>query len=141
MKKQILLFNIASLCVIGCIAQIDKKDILLGGTFSYVSSNSSGNTISSASNANLNPRIGYAIGKNSVLSVRLGYSQGQSKDADGNVNYKSTTFSTGLSWQKFFSIKDKVGWYTDLYGTFSSWTIRQGYAQGNIYKTKSPGYT
>ncbi|WP_276502992.1 hypothetical protein [Terrimonas pollutisoli] len=141
MKKQILLFSIAALSVVIGKAQIDKNDILLGGTFGYGTYDYSGNIKSANSNANLSPRIGYAIGKNSVLSARLGYSHGKSEDANGNEDYKSIGFSTGLSWEKFFPIKEKLGWYTDLSGTFSNGTTRQEYTPGNNYKRKSTGYS
>ena len=138
MRKQILLFNLACLSVIVSTAQIDKNDILLGGTFGYGSSNSQGN--SSNSNANLSPRIGYAIGRNSVLSVRLGYNYSKSEDATGNNVSKNSSFSAGLSWQKFFLIKEKLGWFTDLSGSLS-----RGYTKyqstGNISKSNSTGYS
>jgi hypothetical protein len=140
MRKQILLFSLAFLSVIVSTAQIDKNDILLGGTFGYGSSNPQGS--SSTSNANLSPRIGYAIGKNSVLSVRLGYNYSKSDDATGNNVSKNSSFSAGLSWQKFFLIKEKLGWFTDLYGSFSrGYTKYQSTPPGNISKSNSTGYS
>lgn len=141
MKKRILLFSIATLSVVISKAQIEENDILLGGTFGYGTSDYSGNTNSATSNANLSPRIGYAIGKNSVLSVRLGYSHAKAKDVSGDYIYKSTGFSSGLSWEKFFPIKEKLGWYTDLSGMFASGTVNQKYTTGSNYKSKSTGYS
>jgi hypothetical protein len=140
MRKQILLFSIACLGVMISIAQINKSDILLGGTFGYGNYSSQGN--SSNSNANLSPRISYAIGKNSVLSVRLGYNYGKSEDATGNNVSKNSNFSGGLSWQNFFLIKEKLGWFTDLYGSFSrGYTKYQSTPSGNISKSNSTGYS
>jgi len=140
MRKIILAVITVSLFVSTANAQIKKGDILLGGTFGYGNSNSPGN--SSSSNANLNPSIGYAIGKNSVLSIRLGYSHGKSEDANGNYVSKYTGFSTGMAWKKFFPIKDKLGWFTDLYGAFSSGSIKQQYTPGSsMSKSTSTGYS
>lgn len=136
MKKQILLFGIASLLVTASMAQIDKKDILLGATFAV---NSSDNSIHSTnSNSNLRTRVGYAIGRNSVLNITFGYSFLKT-EGPGNT-YKSNIFSTGLSWQKFFVIKDKLGWYTDLNAMFNNGTSKYLYP-GSEYKTRSKGYS
>lgn len=140
MRKIILTIFTASVFVCSANAQIKKGDILLGGTFGYGNSNSQGN--SSGSNANLNPSIGYAIGKNSVLSIRLGYNRGKSEDTNGNYVSKYTGFSTSLAWKKFFPIKDNLGWFTDLYGAFSSGSIKQQYTPGSsISKSTSTGYS
>jgi hypothetical protein len=138
MKKEILLFSMTLLVASASFAQIDKKDILLGATFSYGNSNSPGNI--STSNSNLHPKIGYAIGNNSVLNLTLGYNHVKSEDANGNTTSKNSSFTTGLTWQKFFPIKDKVGWYTDLYGTMSSGKYTQDNGGGNINKTRTTGY-
>lgn len=139
MKKQILLVGICCLLVIFSSAQIDKGDLLLGGTFGYGTYNSNG--VNNNSNTNLNPRIGYGIGRNSVLSVRLGYYHGKSEDANGNNISKNTNFSTGLSWQNFFPIKDRLGWYSDIYGMFGSGITRYENNLGAINKNKSSGYS
>lgn len=138
MKKEILLFSITLLVANASIAQIDKKNILLGATFSYDNSNYQGS--SSASNSNLDPRVGYAIGKNSVINLTLGYNQSKAEDANGNTTSKSSSFATGLTWQKFFPIKEKLGWYTDLYGIFSKGKSNQNYPGGNLYDSRSTGY-
>jgi hypothetical protein len=136
MKKQILLFSISSLFVAASIAQVDKKDILLGAT---VAVNSNDNSIQSTnSNSNLRTRIGYAIGRNSVLNITFGYSFNKAEGS--GYTYKSNIFSTGVSWQKFFVIKDKVGWYTDLYAMYNNGTSKHLFPAGES-KVRSQGYS
>src|SRR5882672_904537 len=142
MKKQILLFVLASFSFLFSQAQINKGDFLLGGSFGYGNSNQSNSN--SSSNANLNPRLGYAIGKNSVVSVILGMNANKSKSQDGNYVAKNNGFSSGISWEKFFSIKDRVGWFTNLYGEYSgssSKTTTTYLGTTNSTKNTSTGYS
>ena len=140
MKKQILLFSIALLFVTASLAQIDKGDILLGGTFGFGNTNATSGTTTTSSNANLHPRLGYAIGRNSVLSLALGYNYGKSKDVTSNQGSRLNAFSAGVSWQKFFPIKDKVGWYTDLSATYTNGKIKYQIGSSSPYESKSNGY-
>ena len=96
-------------------AQIEKKDILIGGTFGFNTGTSNGTT--TTNNTNINPRIGYAIGNNSVLSARLGFGFGNSK-TDGVSKTNNYSLGLGLSWRKYFPLNEKFGWYTDLNGNY-----------------------
>lgn len=122
MKKISILSVVALLFSISHLkAQVQKKDLLLGGTLSIGTNNYSGGN--NTSNTNLNPRIGYAIGSNSTLSLRLGFGINTGKSPYGSNRY--TNFSAGISWKRFFSIKEKFGWYTDVYGNASTGSSRQ----------------
>jgi hypothetical protein len=118
MKKISILLCSTLICFFSVNAQIKKKDVLLGGTFGFNSNNN--NSGGAGSNTNINPRIGYAIADNSVLYLRLGAGFSSSKSSDNSEKYKSNNFNFGVSWQKLFQVKEKFGWYTDLYGQIFS---------------------
>lgn len=116
-KKSILLIAAFLTITFASFSQIEKKDILIGGTFGFNTGSQSEN--SNNSNANINPRIGYAIGTNSVLSARFGFGYSNSKNENLDYRFRAHSFSTGLSWKKFFSFNDKLGWYTDVYSAYN----------------------
>ncbi|MGC4038004.1 MAG: hypothetical protein QM764_18725 [Chitinophagaceae bacterium] len=117
-------------------AQILKKDLLIGGSVG-LSSNGS-NTSSTSTNANISPRIGYAIGNNSVLYTNFGYSYYRS---GGGTNI-SNGFNVGASWKRFISLKERIGLYTSLNGSFYRSTNKTvNGAPPEIYKLHNVGYT
>ena len=121
-------------------AQILKKDVLLGGTLGYSTGTlyNSGTT----SNVNISPRLGYAIGNNSVLSARFGYAFFKSKGSTNLNIYKTNSITAGLSWKKFISVKEKFGLYTDLYGTLGKTYTRQESGPPTVVqKTTTTAYT
>jgi len=114
-KKSILLVAAFLAITIASFSQIEKKDILIGGTFGFNTGTPNGMT--TTNNTNINPRIGYAIGNNSVLSARLGFGFGNSK-TDGVSKTNNYSLSLGLSWRKYFPLNEKFGWYADLNGNY-----------------------
>jgi hypothetical protein len=111
-------------------AQIEKRSLLLGATLGY--RNSSTTSYSSSSNAYVNPRIGYAVGKNSVIGLLGNFRYGKSK-YDNNPSYKSTstTYGGALYWRQFLPIQNRLGWYTELIAGIS----------GGINKTTTSTFT
>lgn len=133
MKKQILLCSILFSCFFAAQAQIQKGDVLIGGTFGY-NSNSNGNE---NSNVYIDPAVGYAVGKNSVMSLKGGYSFSKNKGDIYSSN--SNGYNVGLSWKKFFSIKERVGWFTDVYGLYTYQKSKTEYQTG-ITSSTSKGF-
>lgn len=129
MKRQTLLALLIVLAsATATRAQIQKGEVLLGATlgFYYNNNGNSGNPSSSSSNSNLAPRIGIAIGQNSVLGFKTSFGYGSSKDGGTNEQkYTSTTVGAGLYWKKFMPIKKQLGWYLEPNAGFS-------YAKGKI---------
>jgi hypothetical protein len=99
-------------------AQIQKGDILLGATLGV--GYGSNNAPSSSSNANIAPRIGLAIGQNSVLGLKTSFGYQHSKPGDNTGAWESTNINigAGLYWRKFMPIKNKVGWYLEPNASF-----------------------
>lgn len=95
-------------------AQVSKGDVLIGGSFGYNSYQNQGNN--SNSNANVSPRVGYAIGKNSVLSARVSASFSKSTAEVGDYKNTNSFVATGIGWRKYYPIKNKFGLYSDLNG-------------------------
>lgn len=140
MKKISILSALAILFSTSVIhAQILKKDVLIGGSFGVGSNGATSSPTNT--NANISPRIGYAIGNNSVLYANLGYSFYKSKsDLVGNENI-SNSFSAGISWKRFIPIKDKFGLYTNLYGSFVNGNTKQDVGIPPVrQKTSNTGY-
>jgi hypothetical protein len=120
MKRQTLLaFIIVLASATASRAQIQKGDILLGATLGI--GYNSNNTHSSSANANLAPRVGLAIGKNSVLGLQTNFGYQHSKPGDNNSTWErtATTLGAGLYWRKFMPIKDKIGWFLEPNAAFS----------------------
>jgi hypothetical protein len=140
MKKQILLFSIALLFVTASIAQIDKGDILLGGTFGFGNTNQSSAITTTSSNANVHPKLGYAIGRNSVLNLAVGYDYGKTESETSNQTTKLNSFRAGISWQKFFPIKNNVGWYAELAAAYTKAKIKYQMGANSFYDVNSNGY-
>ena len=143
MKKIFILPVLALFLSVSIVnAQIAKKDLLLGGTLGVGTSNA--NLGPAASNVNIYPRIGYAIGNNSVLSLKFGYAYYKS-NSDVNsypLNNRSNTFTAGLSWKKFYPVKERFGLYTDLYGTYNiGKTKQESGVPLAVQKSSNSGYT
>ncbi|MBS1916255.1 MAG: outer membrane beta-barrel protein [Bacteroidetes bacterium] len=106
-KKNLLLAAFILFFSVVANAQIEKGNWLLGGSFSYGTTNYQNSP--SYSNAGISPHIGYAIGKNSVLG--LNFLIGFSETAAQN---KSFNLYTNAVYKKFFPIKEKFGMYLQL---------------------------
>src|ERR1700722_18524391 len=109
MKKKIYL----SIAVIICLsfssyAQIEKGDWLLGGTLGVNNTTNSPNG-GSTSNASIAPHIEYALGKNSVLGLNLGYSY-----SNNSGNNKIASFTSNIFYKKYFPCKEKFGIYIEV---------------------------
>lgn len=124
MKKILSISVFAFLVFISTVhSQILKKDVLIGGTFGFTTG--SGSNSYSTSNANINPRIGYAITNNSVLNANFGYAYSRNKSDVAASQFTSNTFNFGLSWRRFIPIKEKFGMFTSLYGSFGKGSSKQ----------------
>jgi len=112
MKKKLLLAIAISIFLVHSLnAQVEKNDWLLGGTFS-VNANNSNNTLNYPnSNTGISPHIAYAIGKNSVVGLNFNFNYNTASDS-----YHYLAFSTNILYKKYFVIKHKLGWYTQLGG-------------------------
>jgi hypothetical protein len=137
MKKKILL----SLGIIGCTifslkAQIEKGNLLLGGSFGLNSNNS--NPTYTTSNANITPHIGLGIGKNSVIGLGFGFSYSSNSGMQSNLD-----LSTNIFYKKYFVIKNKLGYYLQLHGgvtvSTSKYTVID--SSGNANKTSYKEYS
>jgi hypothetical protein len=106
------------------VAQVTKGDLLLGGTMGFVGSSTTFNNNSNTStNVNFYPRIGLAIGANSILATKLGYGFSKTKLDDSDLESATNNFLFGLSWRKLLPFKAKLGWYPEIganYGTGKS---------------------
>src|SRR5882672_936468 len=119
MQKKFLLTLTVITVGLASQAQIEKGDLLLGGSLGFNSNTTSVSNVSTTgSNSNLSPELGLAIGKNSVLGLRGGFYYSPLKDAAGN---KQTYFemTAGAFWKRFFPINEKIGWFTDLEMAYS----------------------
>lgn len=119
MKRSLLIIAVFVISTSSLKAQIQKGDWLLGATMGYSNGNNSQQYSnmthsSSSSNTNVSPRIGLAIGKNSVIGLKAGFSTGNYNS--DNYSSSSTNFSCNLFWRKYTSIKNKLGWYSEFGG-------------------------
>lgn len=92
-------------------AQIDKNKFLISATTGY--------DAFSYKNFNWNTSagIGYAVGKNSVLSANFGYSLYREKwNHNNSFTDEANTFSAGATWRKYMPIKGKFGWFMEVNG-------------------------
>ena len=120
-------------------AQIQKGDLLIGGAFGINTSNS--NFSGTSSNANVSPRIGYAIGSNSVISARFGYGFNRNKSDVNSYLHKANNLSAGFSWKKFYSISSSFGFYSDLFAVFNTGNTKlESGTPTVITKTSSTGF-
>jgi hypothetical protein len=143
-KKLLLILMLAGPALVSH-AQVEKNDWLLGGSFSFgTNSNNSNNGSNSSSftgsNSNLNPDLGWAVGKNSVIGLRGGISVSTNKDASGSKQTYDS-YLAGAFWRKFFPINDKVGWYGDLSAAYSLSKNKNTYSEPSpTLTTSSKGY-
>jgi len=145
-KKLLLVLAIVASALVSR-AQVEKGNWLLGGSFSFgTNSNTNTGGTATGSNSNLNPELGWAVAKNSVIGFRGGFSTSTSKDNTANKQ-TSTNYSAGLFWKKFFPINEKVGWYGDLSSGYThgqnkyvySAATTQKYSASGFYASISPG--
>ena len=117
-KKLLLVLAIVASALVSH-AQVEKKDWLLGGTFRFNTNNSNdANGSTSGSNSNLNPELGWAVAKNSIIGFRGGFSVSNWTGFNGGKS-TATAYSAGLFWKKLFPINEKAGWYGDLSSGYS----------------------
>jgi hypothetical protein len=111
MEKKIYLSAILAIFLFATtFAQIEKGDWLLGGTLGVNNTSNSPNG-GSTSNANIAPHIEYALGKNSVIGLNLGYSS-----SNNSGNNKLSSFTSNIFYKKYFPCKEKFGTYLLLGG-------------------------
>lgn len=110
MKKTLL--SAGLLWALGAQAQIEKKDVLLGGSFGFNSNSSSPNN-SSSSNTNLNPTLEWAFKKNNTVGVMLGFSYSRQKnDVDSGEQITTVqTYSPSIQFTQYFPLKNRFGWH------------------------------
>ncbi|MBS1566360.1 MAG: hypothetical protein JST39_18400 [Bacteroidetes bacterium] len=137
MKKRFLLLATIVSLSIASHAQVEKKDWLLGGSFSFTTGNSSSSAVISgastvtSSNSNINPELGLAVSKNSILGIRGGLSINTYKGkAGGKSTY--TTWAAGAFWKRLFPINERVGWFSDVEVGYSR--LINDYASGYNYE-------
>ena len=110
MKKKLLLAIAISIFLCGSVsAQIEKRDWLLGGTAGVGNS-----TLYSSSNAYIAPHIGYAVGNNSVVGLKLQFNYSTQKYVS-DIKMRDLMLNSTFFYKKYFVIKNKVGWYSELY--------------------------
>lgn len=140
MRIKILLLVLSIASSFATTAQINKGAILIGGSFGYnTTNNNQANNTFSYSNTNISPRFSYAIGQNSLIGLKLGFAYSKNKSANNNYS-TNTSFGTNLFWRKYFFIKNKLGWYTELQGGIGK-TISKTYFISSTTKNKSTNYT
>src|SRR5689334_15105068 len=112
-RKTLLALVILIVSATASKAQIQKGDVLLGATLGAGYNNN--NTHSSIANASIAPRIGLAIGNNSVLGLQTTFGYQRTKPGDNSNSWESinTNIGAGVYWRKFMPIKDKIGWYLE----------------------------
>src|SRR5271154_3680500 len=124
MKKKIYLSAIFAIFLFSTtLAQIEKNDWLLGGTLGLNTSNNSSNSVpigNSSSNANIAPHVAYALGKNSVIGLDLGYSY-----YDNSGNYKSSSYSLNIFYKKYLPFNERFGIYFQFEGGIISDKLTQ----------------
>ncbi len=104
MKLKNLPITVIFVCMtLASSAQITKGDWILGGTFNFNNSNSAPPSFAT-SNANLAPRLGLAVGRNSVMGLDLGFSY-----LAGSQGQKSLAFSANAFYRKYIILKNKLG--------------------------------
>jgi hypothetical protein len=106
-KKTLLSFFLFFLAVSMGLAQVEKGDLLLGGSFGV----NTGNTGGTSSNANLTPHLSMGIGHNSVLGLGFGFNYYTASGGE-----KEFSVSGNLYYKKYFVLKNKVGWYLQAAG-------------------------
>jgi hypothetical protein len=142
MKKENLLLTASMFFIIATAnAQVQKGDWLPGGSLGFGNGSSSNNNggSSTGSNSNINPGLGWAVADNSVIGIRGGFNYGISKPGNSSDKTKTAHFSAGAFWKKYFAISQKVGWYTDLSGSYNGGSTKYEYNLGN-QKTTSKGW-
>jgi hypothetical protein len=140
MQKKVLLTLTIIVLGLASQAQVEKGDWLLGGSMGFSSSsNTVGNATSTSSNSNVNPELGLAIGKNSVLGLRGGFDYYPAKDAAG-YNQSSYTYSAGGFWKMLFPINEKVGWFTDLELSYLYGSYKYTSGTSQITKNTNSGF-
>ena len=122
MKKRILLSLPFILLAVSLRAQVKKGDLLLGATlgFNYNSQNNN----PSGSNTNISPRLSLGIGHNSTLGLAASFGYNTYKSADGFDKNTGISFGSTLFWKKYYTIKNRFGWYTQLEGSFNTGKVK-----------------
>lgn len=104
-------------------AQIEKGNVLLGGTIGY--GGSSGSISNSTSNAGFSPRIGYAIARNTVLGLSGSFNYNRAKAPNSNDKSTYTSYGTAVYLRKYMPVQNKLGWYAEASAGISSSTSKE----------------
>lgn len=138
-RKTLLALVILIVSATAAKAQIQKGDVLLGAALGVSSNNN--NLNGSSSNAGIAPRIGFAIGRNSVMGINTSFAYSRTKPSDNNNTWENKGFNVGagLYWRKYIPLKDKLGWYVESDLAFGYAKSKQTSGQQKIENT-STGY-
>ena len=95
-------------------AQIEKKDVLLGGSFGFGGS-SQGNTIGSGSNSNLQPFIQFAYKQNRTIGFGIDMYQFSNRANNGTNKQSSFSISPSVNFNQYHPLKGNFGWVLQEY--------------------------
>ena len=126
MKKSLLL-TVLSFLGFASFAQIEKKNLLLGGSFG-IGSNTSTQQFSSSSNSNIQPYIQFAYNKNRTIGFGLDFSFYSNKSNEGENKQEYFGLAPHVSISQFHPIKGNFGWMLQEYAgaSFQSSASRNG---------------
>ncbi len=126
MKKS-LLFAFAGVIALSAGAQIEKKDVLLGGSFGI--GNSTGtNQSSSSSNSNIQPYVQFAYKKNRTIGFGLDFTFLSNQSNEGENKQEYFALAPNIGFNQFHPIKGNFGWVLQEYAgaSFHSNTSKNG---------------
>lgn len=135
--KTLLTFSTLFLSCCALNAQIEKGNVLLGGSFNYGSTSNSG--YNTNSNAGISPRISYAIGKNSVIGLSGNFNYGVNKSATNDDKQITSGYGASLFWRKYMPIQNKLGWYAEVNGGVTGW--KNEYKGNNTSSNTATSYS
>ncbi|HTQ28976.1 MAG TPA: hypothetical protein VMI35_12645 [Puia sp.] len=120
------------------VAQIQKGDLLLGGTVGF---NNGSYPASSYSNAGISPHIAMAVSNQAAIGFGIGANYSATENAEKSVGISGSVF-----YRKYFLIKDKLGWYLHTSATLGWSKDEQSFldSTGTTYTktyTNSQNYT
>lgn len=125
--KQSLLFSALAFMAFTASAQIEKKNVLLGGSLGF-GNNASTNQFSSGSNSNIQPYIQFAYNKNRTIGFGLDFSYSSNKSNEGENKQENFALAPQVGFSQFHPIKGNFGWVLQEYvgASFQSNTSQNG---------------